>query len=157
MASSHISPGFIALHSNRAESLAEAVMGWLQRHPLDPLESETLLVQSNGVAEWLKMQLATALGVTAATRVELPARFLWRTYRQVLGAHTVPPDSPLDKLPLTWRLMQQLPALPVQPKRIQTRHIKESDDDATQASTLAATSWDSCSPVPVSNFGFGWR
>ena len=75
MASSHISPGFIALHSNRAESLAEAVMAWLQRYPLDPLESETLLVQSNGVAEWLKMQLATAMGVTAATVWNCPPAF----------------------------------------------------------------------------------
>ena len=122
MASSHIAPGFIALHSNRAESLAEAVVAWLQRHPLDPLEPETLLVQSNGVAEWLKMQLATALGVTAATRVELPARFVWRTYRQVLGAHAVPPDSPLDKLPLTWRLMQQLPTLLAEPTLAPVAH-----------------------------------
>jgi exodeoxyribonuclease V gamma subunit len=34
---------------------------------------------------------------------------LWRTYRQVLGAQNVPPDSPLDKLPMTWRLMALLP------------------------------------------------
>ncbi len=144
MASSHISPGFIALHSNRAESLAEAVMAWLQRHPLDPLESENLLVQSNGVAEWLKMQLATALGVTAATRVELPARFLWRTYRQVLGAHTVPPDSPLDKLPLTWRLMQQLPALLAHPTLAPVAHYlcQPGADRLLQLSTHLADLFD---------------
>jgi exodeoxyribonuclease V gamma subunit len=39
----------------------------------------------------------------------LPSRFLWRTYRQVLGTQNVPPDSPLDKLPMTWRLMALLP------------------------------------------------
>jgi hypothetical protein len=55
-----------------------------------PLEEEVLLVQSNGMAEWLKMALATAGGVCAATRVELPARFLWRAYRQVLGRAAVP-------------------------------------------------------------------
>jgi len=49
--------------------------------------------------------------VCAATRVELPSRFLWRTYRQVLGRDAVPADSPLDKLPMVWRLMQLLPGL----------------------------------------------
>ena len=98
-----IPPGFIALHSHRAEVLADILTGWLRDHPLGPLESEVVLVQSNGMAEWFKMALAERAGVCAAARVELPSRFLWRTYRQVLGAQNVPPDSPLDKLPMTWR------------------------------------------------------
>ena len=104
-----IPPGFIALHSHRAEVLADILTGWLRDHPLGPLESEVVLVQSNGMAEWFKMALAERAGVCAAARVELPSRFLWRTYRQVLGAQNVPPDSPLDKLPMTWRLMALLP------------------------------------------------
>jgi exodeoxyribonuclease V gamma subunit len=110
MTVSAIPSGFIALHSHRSEVLAETLSGWLARQPLAPLESEVVLVQSNGMAEWIKMALAQQGGVCAATRVELPSRFLWRTYRQVLGAHNVPPDSPLDKLPMTWRLMALLPA-----------------------------------------------
>ena len=112
MPASTISPGFIALHSHRSEVLADTLTGWLRTHPLLPLESEVVLVQSNGMAEWIKIELARqggAGGVCAATRVELPSRFLWRTYRQVLGTHNVPPDSPLDKLPMTWRLMALLP------------------------------------------------
>ena len=109
MSATSISPGFIALHSHRSEVLADILTGWLRDHPLDPLESEVVLVQSNGMAEWFKIELARQSGVCAATRVELPSRFLWRTYRQVLGAHLVPPDSPLDKLPMTWRLMALLP------------------------------------------------
>jgi len=109
MPASSISPGFIALHSHRSEVLADTLTGWLRAHPLDPLESEVVLVQSNGMAEWIKIELARQGGVCAATRVELPSRFLWRTYRQVLGAYNVPPDSPLDKLPMTWRLMALLP------------------------------------------------
>jgi exodeoxyribonuclease V gamma subunit len=113
MSASILSPGFIALHSHRSEVLADTLTSWLRAHPLHPLESEVVLVQSNGMAEWIKIELARqggALGgVCAATRVELPSRFLWRTYRQVLGTHNVPPDSPLDKLPMTWRLMALLP------------------------------------------------
>ncbi len=110
-----LQPGFVAFHSNRAENLAEVVASWLQRSPLPPLTEEVILVQSNGMAEWMKMELARRGGVCAATRVELPSRFLWRTYRQVLGAHAVPSDSPLDKLPMGWRLMQLLPGLLAEP------------------------------------------
>ena len=110
-----LQPGFVAFHSNRAENLAEVVASWLQRSPLPPLTEEVILVQSNGMAEWMKMELARRGGVCAATRVELPSRFLWRTYRQVLGAHAVPSDSPLDKLPMGWRLMQLLPSLLAEP------------------------------------------
>ncbi len=107
--------GLLVLHGNRTEILAEAVFEWLRATPLRPLEEEVFLVQSNGVAEWLKMSLAAHCGISAATRVELPARFLWRAYRQVLGREAVPTTSPLDKLPLTWRLMQLLPGLVSRP------------------------------------------
>lgn len=110
-----LQPGFIAFHSNRSEDLAEVVISWIRRHPLNPLEEEIILVQSNGMAEWVKMELARIGGVCAATRVELPSRFLWRTYRQVLGREAIPSDSPLDKVPMIWRLMQLLPTLISEP------------------------------------------
>ncbi len=102
-------PGLLVLHGNRLELLAEAVFDWLRNNPLGPLEAESVLVQSNGMAEWVKMELARAHGICAATRVELPARFIWRAYRAVLGRGAVPGISALDKQPLTWRLMQLLP------------------------------------------------
>lgn len=110
-----LNPGFIALHSNRSEDLAQAVISWIRRQPLNPLEEEVVLVQSNGMAEWFKMEMAAMGGVCAATRVELPGRFLWRTYRQVLGRDAVPSESPLDKVPMVWRLMQLLPQLIKEP------------------------------------------
>ena len=107
--------GLLVLHGNRLEQLAEAVFAFLARNPLGALEEETFLVQSNGMAEWLKMALAGAHGVCASTRVELPARFIWRAYRAVLGRGAVPAVSALDKLPLTWRLMGLLPMVATQP------------------------------------------
>ena len=108
-------PGLLILHGNRLELLAEATFAWLASHPLGALEEETFLVQSNGMAEWLKMEIASAQSICAATRVELPARFIWRAYRAVLGRSAVPAVPALDKLPLTWRLMGLLPALARQP------------------------------------------
>lgn len=106
-----ITPGLLILHGNQMELLREAVFDWLRGHPLGPLEQETILVQSNGVAEWLKIALAEELGVCAATQVALPARFLWQAYRGLLGRERVPAVSPFDKGPLTWRLMRLLPSL----------------------------------------------
>jgi len=113
--SSTITPGLLILHGNQMEMLREAVFDWLRRHPLGALEQETILVQSNGFAEWLKIALAEELGVCAATRVALPARFLWEAYRAMLGRERVPSRSPFDRDPLTWRLMRLLPTLLKEP------------------------------------------
>ena len=56
--SSPISPGLLILHGNHLELLRSAVFDWMRSHPLGPLEEEIILVQSNGVAEWLKIALA---------------------------------------------------------------------------------------------------
>ncbi len=110
-----LSPGFVVLHGNRIEDLAAVALDWLARHPLGPLDEETLLVPSSGMAEWLKAAMAERLGVAAGFRIELPAQFSWRAWRAVLGAAAVPPASPLDKGPLTWWLMRCLPELARQP------------------------------------------
>ena len=104
-------PGLLILRGNRLEALRDAVFDWIGRTPLAPLEEETFLVQSNGAAEWLKMSLARTHGICAATRVELPGRFFWRAYRQVLGRDRIPPRSVLEKDALAWRLMRLLPEL----------------------------------------------
>ncbi|MES3025961.1 MAG: exodeoxyribonuclease V subunit gamma [Pseudomonadota bacterium] len=112
---STVQPGLLILHGNQMEQLRAALFSWLRDNPLGPLEQETILVQSNGVAEWLKIALAEQLGVCAATRIALPARFLWEAYRGMLGRERVPSLSPFDKGPLTWRLMRLLPALLADP------------------------------------------
>ncbi|RRD39425.1 exodeoxyribonuclease V subunit gamma [Comamonadaceae bacterium OH3737_COT-264] len=106
-----IAPGIVAVHSNRTEDLARMLAEWMRSHPLGVLEQDVILVQSNGMAEWLKMALARELGISAALQVELPGRFAWRMYRQILGARQVPYQTPLDKPDMLWRLMRLLPSL----------------------------------------------
>ncbi|HZX26771.1 MAG TPA: exodeoxyribonuclease V subunit gamma [Telluria sp.] len=125
---SPVTPGLLILHGNQLESLRETVFGWIRAHPLGPLETETILVQSNGVAEWLKIALAEEAGVCAATRVALPARFLWEAYRGLLGRERVPSRSPFDKGPLTWRLMRLLPALLADQAFAPLRHFLADGD-----------------------------
>ena len=125
---SPIAPGLLILHGNQLEQLRAAVFGWLRGHPLDPLETDILLVQSNGVAEWLKIALAEEMGVCAATRVALPARFLWQAYRSMLGRERVPRMSAFDKGPLAWRLMRLLPALLAEETFAPLRHFLADGD-----------------------------
>jgi exodeoxyribonuclease V gamma subunit len=125
---SPVTPGLLILHGNQLEQLRAALFGWLRKHPLAPLESEIILVQSNGVAEWLKIALAEEIGVCAATRVALPARFLWEAYRGMLGRERVPQHSPFDKAPLTWRLMRLLPALLAEEVFLPLRHFLGDGD-----------------------------
>jgi len=125
---SSIAPGLIILHGNQLEQLRAAVFQWLRAHPLDPLETDIFLVQSNGVAEWLKIALAEEGGVCAATRVALPARFLWEAYRGMLDRERVPRISAFDKGPLTWRLMRLLPALLAQSVFAPLRHFLGDGD-----------------------------
>ncbi len=106
-----ITPGLIILHGNQLEQLRAAVFEWLRNNPLAPLEQAIFLVQSNGIAEWLKIAVAEEMGVCAATRIDLPGRFLWGAYRAMLGRDQVPSRSALDKAPLTWRLMRLIPEL----------------------------------------------
>ena len=79
-----LAPGFVALHGNRSETLLAAVAHWLAQHPLAPLEAETILTQSNGMAEWVKMSLAQTHGICAAVSVQLPVLVLlwWFTLQQ---------------------------------------------------------------------------
>jgi exodeoxyribonuclease V gamma subunit len=112
---SAISPGLIILHGNQLEQLRSAVFQWIRQNPLDPLEQDVYLVQSNGVAEWLKIAIAEDTNICAATKIELPGRFLWGVYRNMLGREAIPNSSFLDKSPLTWRLMRLIPELMEQP------------------------------------------
>lgn len=106
-------PGFMVLHGNRLEDLRALLTHFLKSQPLPVLQPETILVQSNGMKHWLEMALAdeSALGICAATRMELPSGYLWQVYRQVLGSDAVPQHMPFDKASLLWRLMRLLPEL----------------------------------------------
>ncbi len=123
--------GIASIHSNQLEELRDVVEYWISQHPLEPLENETFLVQSNGMGQWLKQSLAqnNSLGIAAAINTQLPSFFIWNAYRAVLG-NQVPKEQPLAKSPLTWRLFRLLPQLCRQPEfDTLARFLK---DDITQ-------------------------
>lgn len=129
-----ITPGFLLMQGNRLELLQQVLIDWLKRHPLAPLENETFLVQSNGMAQWLRLGLARpraaqggGLGIATGIDMILPARLQWQCYRAVLGADHVPAEAPLDKDKLVWRLMRLLPSLIHTPSFLPLRHYIVTD------------------------------
>ncbi|WP_227368851.1 exodeoxyribonuclease V subunit gamma [Halomonas sp. M20] len=149
-----LQPGFMVIHGNRLEDLRGVAMEWMKRHPLAPLESETILVQSNGISQWMKLALAAdtdesgtgGMGIAAALDVTLPARFLWQAYRTVLthvetksenDSQAVPATSPFDKSRLIWRLLRLLPELLEEDTFAPLRQFLESDNDLRKHYQLA--------------------
>lgn len=134
--------GLVVLHGNQLETLRDIAIAWVAGNPLDPFDDEVVLVQSNGIAQWFKMGLARpraegGLGIAAGVSVELPARFLWRCYRRVLGEGAVLEDSPYAKHRLTWRLMRLLPALSGEPVMAPVARYLEHDPDGRKQHAFA--------------------
>ncbi|MFZ9313854.1 MAG: exodeoxyribonuclease V subunit gamma [Burkholderiaceae bacterium] len=137
--------GLVMIHSNQAEVLRDFLVSWIRRHPLSGLAEETILVQSNGVAQWLKLALAAdpapdgqgGLGIAACLDLSLPSRFVWQAYRAVLGPESVPDVSPFDKDRLVWRLMRLLTALPSHPDYAPLSRFLGDSDDASRRYQLA--------------------
>ncbi|RUO81095.1 exodeoxyribonuclease V subunit gamma [Idiomarina tyrosinivorans] len=133
-----LTPGFIVAHSHRLEDLTEVAVTFTRRFPLQPLQQETVLVQSNGIAQWLKVNLAQANGIAAMLDITLPARFQWQAYRAVLG-DDIPKISPFDKDRLTWRLLRIVPELVATDDRFTPlQHYLATDNDGRKAHQLAA-------------------
>lgn len=142
MTVSSLTPGFMVLHGNRPELLRQVVLHVFRAHPLRPLENEIMLVQSSGIAQWLKLALASSpanggCGIAAAMDMQLPSRFVWQAYRTVLGKDQVPDASPLDKSRLLWRLLRLLPAQLSAPEFASLARFLAGDTDGRRHYQLA--------------------
>ncbi len=139
-------PGLMLVHGNRSERLRDLLVEWMKRYPLAPLENEIILVQSNGIAQWLKLALAAhtdsatgegGCGIAVALDIVLPSRFIWQAYRSVLGASNVAEVSPFDKSRLVWRLMRVVPALVGRAEFEPLKRFISRDDDRRKRYQLA--------------------
>jgi exodeoxyribonuclease V gamma subunit len=134
-----LTAGLSIIHSNRLEDLRQVAVRWIGSHPLKPLENEIFIVQSNGMAQWIKLAMAAddGCGISAAIDFQLPARFLWRAYRAVLGDTQTPYESAYDKERLTWRLLKLLPGLLEDDRFAPLKRFLADDDDLRKRYQLA--------------------
>lgn len=105
------------VQSNKMESLAAVLIGWLQQNQggiEDIFVPDSILVQSPGMAQWLKIEIGEALGVAANLDFPLPSSFIWQLYRQHIS--DLPEQSAFTKDNMTWKLMDILPASLKQPE-----------------------------------------
>ncbi|WP_421179611.1 exodeoxyribonuclease V subunit gamma [Aeromonas enteropelogenes] len=123
---------FTLYHSNQLDLLKELLVSRIRQAPLShPFEREQILVQSPGMAQWLKLELAKAFGIAANIDFPLPASFIWEMFTRVLA--DVPRQSPYNKGSMSWQLMTILPALLDRPAFAPLAAYLGSGDDADPA------------------------
>jgi len=100
-------------HSNRLEILFDSLTAVVDQPIPSLLTPETVIVQSQGMARWLSLELARRQGVCANLDCPFPAAFIWRLYRAM--DDTLADTSSFEVGPLIWALVDRLPALLQEP------------------------------------------
>ncbi|MCD9553873.1 exodeoxyribonuclease V subunit gamma [Photobacterium carnosum] len=127
---------FTVYHSNQLDLLKSLLVELIRLQPLaNPFEKEQILVQSPGMSQWLKMELATSFGVAANIEFPLPATFIWKMFTQVLA--DVPERSAFNKEAMTWKLMQVLPQQFDQPEFEPLQRYLDNDSDSLKCYQLS--------------------
>ncbi len=95
--------------SNTVERLFAELARLLIQSKSAPLEADWVVVENPGLAHWLKMQLAQALGVAANIEFPMPSRFFWQIQRQLMP--DLADESIFSKDSLSWLIHERLPDL----------------------------------------------
>lgn len=100
---------FKFFQSNDMHQLTELFCARMPSSTGDPFVPATVLVQSYGTGQWLKLKCAERDGIAANIDCVLPAHFIWQLYRKLLDA---PERSPFQSESLAFRLMPILARQP---------------------------------------------
>ena len=116
------------IQSNQMSELARA---FCARNTLfnDPFEPLTVVVQSFGLGQWLKLQLSDHHGISSNVNCILPATFLWKLYQSLIPETQLLIESPYDRNRLTWRIMRLLKTNPGLAGEIDTYLAGAGDKD----------------------------
>lgn len=99
---------FCTYHSNQLDVLKSLTTSLIKREKLsNPFANEVILVQSPGMAQWLKLELAQNIGISANVSYILPATFIWKLFTNLVT--DVPEKSSFNKDILTWKILKLLP------------------------------------------------
>ena len=105
---------FTLYKSNRLENLARQLAGETLRPPLSsPFVPEQIIVSTQGLAQWLKLELARRHGIAANLELPFPRAFFFELMQRLLPKEIrgglIEPEA------LTWRIMEKLEPLLTKP------------------------------------------
>jgi len=100
-------PGLNVYVSNRLENLATELVREIRTPPAKPLEPDVIIVQSQGMARWVSMQLAEQNRICANTDFPFPNAFLDDLCRRLLPG--VQEDRLFESDAMVFRIMAVLP------------------------------------------------
>ncbi|WP_407331234.1 exodeoxyribonuclease V subunit gamma [Enterovibrio sp. 27052020O] len=127
---------FTVYHSNQLDLLKSLLVAIVQQKPLDnPFQKEIILVQSPGMAQWLKLEMAKEQGIVANVEFPLPATFIWQMFTHILDG--VPQRSFFNKEAMTWKLMKVLPSMLDHPDFAELKRYLDDDTDQQKLYQLA--------------------
>lgn len=101
---------FTIYHSNQLDLLKSLTAQLIKRQPLTSVfENEVILVQSQGMGQWLQIQLAQELGISANIDYPFPTQFVWDIYR--IFYPELPKENTFSADFMVWVLLVILPDL----------------------------------------------
>jgi exodeoxyribonuclease V gamma subunit len=127
---------FTIYHSNQVDLLKSLISELMRRDPLEQVFTpDMVIVQSQGMAQWLQIELANDLGIVANVDFPFPSQFIWQLYQVLL------PDAPIENSysveSMTWRLYYLLPKIIEQPEFDRIKHYLNIDKEERKQYQLA--------------------
>ena len=125
--------GLLIYTSNRLEDLLTVLAKRLDESPLPPLADETILVPGQGIARWLRFELAERHGIAAGLELQFPGAFLQQLGRSI-------DDGQRDVFTastLTWRIHRLLGDAALQRELGLAARYCEDDADGCKRFQLA--------------------
>ncbi|MBW2466365.1 MAG: exodeoxyribonuclease V subunit gamma [Deltaproteobacteria bacterium] len=119
-------PGIYLYTGNRLEILADKFADIVSSAPLPPLDKETILVQSRGMARWLALETAGRLKIWANCECPFPNTFIRNIYKLIFP--DISDYSSYQKEYITWHLMDIIPEILESSHFTKIKHYLASDD-----------------------------
>jgi len=122
--------------SNRLENLFQQLVAILEERTTDPLQPEIIVVQNQGMAQWVNRQLALQTGIAANLHFPLPGRCIWDLFDRLTGQTSG--EDLFQSALLRWRIFDLFPTLLAEPAFAEPAFYLNGDHDQTRLYQLSA-------------------
>ena len=118
--------------SNRLENLADALIQQLADSNRSPLATDTILVQSRGMARWLNLRIADRTGIQMNIQYLYPRALIDQLTEAVVNNSQSDSLASFSPNALFWRIYQQLPRWADKREAYVLRRYLESESQSTR-------------------------